>query len=165
MNEGLTEMFQYNAWANQVLFESCRPLTYEQLDHHVLHISGTIRELLMHIVGAQQTFILRTKGRQHEGELTRKSPWPGIDKLIEMVEITSEELIAIAQNLIDDEEVALPYQGSSYLYPKRFFLVHALEHGVEHRTELKVALAHMGIETPDLDGWFYSEAAGYGQVV
>jgi hypothetical protein len=37
-----------------------------------------------------------------------------------------------------------------------------MEHSTKHRTEVKVALAHIGIETPDLDGWNYAQSAGYG---
>lgn len=165
MNKALSEMFRYNAWANRELFRSCRSLSDEQLDSRVPGTSGSVRELLLHIVGAQQTFILRTKGRQHEGELDRESPWPGIDTVIELAESTSRELITIAEQLDDDEEVDLPYLGKSYRYPKRFFLVHTIAHSAEHRTEVKVALAHIGVETPDLDGWFYAEFAGYGTVV
>jgi len=67
MNKGLAEMFRYNAWANRALFEACRSLTEAQLDAHIRGISGSVRDLLMHIAGGQQTFVLRTKGRQHEG--------------------------------------------------------------------------------------------------
>jgi len=165
MNKLLSDMFQYNAWANHALFESCRLLTDTQLDSHVSGISGSVRELLMHIAGAQQTFILRTKGRQHEGELNRKSKWPGMDTIIEIINMTSKELLSIAEQLDDEVEIDLPYQGKSYRYPKRFFLLHAMEHGVEHRTEVKVALGHIGIDTPNLDGWPYSEAVGYGKAV
>lgn len=165
MNKGLAEMFRYNAWANRELFEACRSLTEEQLDLQIQGISGSVRELLMHIAGGQQTFILRTKGRQHEGELGRQSDWPGIETIIHIIASTSDELIAIAEQLEDDEEVSLPYQGKSYRYPKRFFLVHAMEHSTEHRTEVKIALAQIGIETPDLDGWYYSLSAGYGQEI
>lgn len=165
MNEGLAEMFRYNAWANRELFGTCASLTDEQLDTHILGTSGSVRELLVHIAGAQQTFALRTKGRQHEGELGRGSDWPGIDTLIQIAARTSDELISIAEQLEDDEEVDLPYQGKTYRYPKRFFLVHGMEHSTEHRTEVKVALAHIGVETPDLDGWSYSMAAGYGQEI
>jgi uncharacterized damage-inducible protein DinB len=63
MNKALAEMFHYNAWANWVLFEACRSLADEHLDNHIQGTSGSIRELLLHIVGAQQTMILRTKGR------------------------------------------------------------------------------------------------------
>ena len=85
--------------------------------------------------------------------------------LREVVESSGHELIAIAANLDEDELVALPYQGKTYEYPKGFFLLHAIEHGVEHRTEIKVALALIGIETPDLDGWFYAPVAGYGREI
>jgi uncharacterized damage-inducible protein DinB len=163
MNTDLAEMFRYNAWANRELFEACRPLTEEQLDLRIRGVSGSIRELLMHIAGGQQTFVLRTKGRQHEGELGRQSDWPGIETVGHIAASTSDELIAIAEQLGADEAVGLPYQGKTYHYPKRFFLVHAMQHSTEHRTEVKVALAHIGIETPDLDGWRYSQSVGYGQ--
>ena len=165
MNTGLAEMFRYNAWANRQLFAACRSLTDEQLDMRVQGISGTVRELLQHIAGGQQTFILRTKGRQHEGELGRRSEWPGIEAVIQIVFATGDELIAIAEQLEDNQQVDLPYLGKTYRFPKRFFLVHAMEHSIEHRTEVKVALAHIGIETPDLDAWHYAQAAGYGQEV
>jgi uncharacterized damage-inducible protein DinB len=163
MNKDLAEMFRYNAWANLELFSACRSLTEEQLDMHIQGTSGSIRELLMHIAGGQQTFILRTQGRQHEGELGRQSAWPGIEMVIHIAESTSAELIAIAEQLKNNEEVDLLYNDKTYHYPKRFFLVHAMEHGTEHRTEVKVALAHIGLETPDLDGWNYAQAVGYGQ--
>jgi uncharacterized damage-inducible protein DinB len=163
MEEGLVEMFRYNAWANRELFEACRTLTDEQLDTHVKATSGPIRELLMHIVGGQQTFILRTQGRQHEGELSRWSTWPGMETLIDIATRTSDDLLRIAEELQSGVEIDLPFKGKSYRFPKRFFLVHAIQHGIEHRTELKLALAQLGITTPDLDGWNYAGVAGYGQ--
>jgi uncharacterized damage-inducible protein DinB len=165
MNKSLAEMFRYNAWANRTLFEACRSLTEEQLDRRAPGISGSVRELLMHIAGGQQTFILRTQGRQHEGELGRQGTWPGFEAILRIVASTSDELISIAEQLEDDEEVELAYQGKAYRYPKRFFMVHAMEHSAEHRTEVKVALAQIGVETPDLDGWPYSASVGYGQEI
>lgn len=159
------DIFTYNKWANLELFHACRRLTDDQLDFHLPGASGPIRELLVHIVGGQQSQILRTQGRQHEDELTRKSEWPGLDALMRLVESTSDELIAIANSMSKDDDVDLPYYGKVYRFPKSFFLLHALTHGVEHRTEIKVTLNHFGIETPDLDGWNYASAAGYGQEV
>jgi uncharacterized damage-inducible protein DinB len=162
MNLGLVEMMRYNAWANRTLLDACRGLADEQLDARLPVTSGSTRELLVHIVGGQQTFALRTKGRQHEGELHRGSPWPGMAEIARLAVSTSEELVSIAERLEPEGEIELPYLGGVYRYPSRFFLVHAAEHGVEHRTEIKLNLAHAGVETPDLDGWAYGEAAGYG---
>ena len=100
---------RYNAWANETLFEACRHLTDAQLEHSLDVTSGTTKELLTHIVGGQQTYVLRTQGRQHEGELTRDSSWPGIESLIDIVKQTSNELIEIAQRLDPEAEIDLPY--------------------------------------------------------
>ena len=165
MNQPLAEIFKYNRWANLELMNACRSLTDEQLDTRGPGTSGTVRELLMHVVGGQQTFVHRTGGRQQRGELSRSSPWPGFDALLELARRSSDELVAIAEELIEDTDVALPYAGKVLRFPKRFFLAHAAEHGVEHRTEIKLALAQLGVETPDLDGWPYAMAAGYGAEV
>lgn len=162
MNGPLAEMFRYNRWANLTLLEACRGLTPEVLATRPPGLSGTIGEILVHIVGGQQTFVLRTKGRQNEGEMTRETPWPGIDVLIEAATVTSDELLAVAKALEQDRDIELPLLGTVYRFPLSFLLVHAFEHGVEHRTEVKAGLGQLGIPTPDLDGWVYAEAMGYG---
>ncbi len=165
MNAPLAEMLRYNRWATSTLIEACRALPDADLDARLPGVSGPVRELLTHIVGAQQTFVLRTMGRQHEGELSRSSAWPGFDTLLELTNQSGDALIAIAEGLDVDREVDLPYLGTVYRFPASFFLVHAMAHGVEHRTEIKVALGQRGIATPDLDGWPYAVAAGYGHEV
>ena len=166
MSKALADCLRYNRWANLTLIDACRGLTEEQLNTHAPGSSRSVRELLQHVAGSELTFVLRTKGRQHEGESRHVDrTWPGFDVLREVAAASGNELIAIAEGLDENELVALPYQGKTYEYPKSFFLLHAIEHGVEHRTEIKVTLALVGIETPDLDGWFYAPAAGYGREI
>ncbi len=162
MNAPLAEVLKYNAWATLRLLEDCRNLADEVLDTRAAGATGTVRELLVHIVGAQQTFALRTKGRQHEGELSRMSAWPGWDTLFDAARSSAEELVAIATTLDTDESVDLPYIGKSYYFPKSFFLVHAIEHGADHRAEVRMGLRSLGVETRDLDGWEFGSAMGYG---
>lgn len=165
MNEPLAEMLRYNRWANLQLFAACRSLTPEQLAWRLPAASGPVGELLLHIAGGQQTFVLRTVGRQNEGEFSRSSAWPGFDALFAALTTSNDELVAIAEGLDQDRDVELPWMGKSYRFPVRFFLAHAMAHGAEHRTELKVSLKHFGVETPDLDAWSYAPAAGFGQEV
>ena len=84
-------------------------------------------------------------------------------ELMTAVRQSNNDLIAIAESLDTDVDVDLPFMGKTYRFPKSFFLVHAVEHGVEHRTEIKLTLGALGIETPDLDGWAWSAAAGFGK--
>lgn len=165
MGRAIVDLFRYNKWANLELFEFCRGLSEEQLSAKVPGTFGTIRSLLMHIVGGQETFINRTRGSSAQADLSRVSSWPGIERVIDVAISSSDGLIAIAESITDDEMVDLPWQGKVFRFPKAFFLTHALEHGMEHRTEIKVTLATLGVQTPDLDGWPYSAAAGYGEVV
>jgi uncharacterized damage-inducible protein DinB len=165
MSKALADCLRYNRWANLALIDACRGLTAEQLDARAIPSSRSVRELLQHIVGSELTFVLRTKGRQHEGESRHVDTWPGFEMLRGVAASSSDELVAIAAGLDEDELVALPYQGKTYEYPQSFFLLHAIEHGVEHRSEIKITLALNGIETPDLDAWFYASAAGYGREV
>jgi len=165
MSKALADCLRYNRWANLGLLDACRGLTEEQLDARATGSSRSVRELLSHIVGSELTFVLRTKGRQHEGESRHVDNWPGFDVLRQVAASSGDDLIAIATEVDENEVVGLPYRGKTYEYPKSFFLLHAIEHGVEHRTEIKVTLALVGVDTPDLDGWFYSEAAGYGREI
>src|SRR5688572_14849195 len=130
MNTPLAEMLRYNLWATRSLIETCRTLSDADLDARMPGVSGSVRELLAHLIGAQQTFVLRTKGRQHEGELSRASEWPGFDTLLSLATSSGEELITIAEGLETDREVDLPFLGKVYRFPASFFLVHAIAHGV-----------------------------------
>jgi len=165
MNTPLAEMFRDSKWATRSLLEACRILRDEQLDAAPAGVSGSVRVRLMHTVGGDQTCALRTQGRQHEGELTRDSPWPGFDGLIALATRAGDDLIDIAGALESEADVDLPYVGKAFHFPRSFFLVRAIEHGVEHRTEIKVALNQLGVTTPNLDGWPWSVAAGNGQEV
>ncbi|HYK98327.1 MAG TPA: DinB family protein [Candidatus Acidoferrales bacterium] len=162
MNGPLADVFRYNRWANLALLDACAALTTEQLDARVPGTTRTIRELLVHLVGGQQNFIQRTQGRQHEGVL---SAWPGLAALRDIAASTSEELIRIAEATETSPDVDLPYRGKTYRYPVSFFLTQALAHGAEHRAEITMTLATLGVAHPDLDGWFYAAAMGYGSEV
>ena len=165
MNTPLAEMLRYGKWANETLLESCRTLTPEQLEIRVPGSGRTVAELFTHAIYSQLTFVLRTKGRQHEGEGDPGIGSPDFDTLMEVARRSSDDLIRIAEALDEDTDVDLPYEGQSFRFPLSFFLVHAVEHGVEHRTEIKVALAQDGVETPDLDAWQFAAARRFGQAV
>ncbi len=154
-------MLRYNKWAMLTLIDACVTLTDEQLAASAPG-RASVRELLMHVAGGQRTFVSRTRGN-HEGDFGRGSAWPGFDRLRAVAVGSSDELIAIAELLDAEGQVDLPYRGKAYRYPTSFFLLHAIEHAIEHRTEIKVALDAIGVATPDLDGWSYAAAAGYGR--
>jgi uncharacterized damage-inducible protein DinB len=62
MNLGLVEMLRYNAWAGRTLLDACRDLTDAQLQAQLAVTSGSVRDLLLHIVGGQQAYIHLVQG-------------------------------------------------------------------------------------------------------
>ncbi len=162
MNEGLVELFEYNLWATGTLIEGCRAASADYLHARVAGATDTVAALFTHLVGGQQTFALRTRGRQHEGELNRRSTFPGWDELARLANASGRELLGAARGMNGDEQVGLSWQGATRYLPLRFILMHAIEHAMEHRTEIKMAFRAQGFETPDLDGWSYGAFKGYG---
>ena len=165
MDRGIVEMLEYNRWANRVLLEAARDLPEQTLAARPPGVSDTIGAMFTHLVGGEQTFVLRTKGRQHEGELHRASVFPGFDELLRISNETGSALVEIAAATADDAAVELSYMGKRYRHLVRFFMAHAVSHATEHRTEIKVGLNALGIATPDLDAWSYAAAMGYGEEV
>ena len=53
--------------------------------------------------------------------------------------------------------------GKSHRYPKSFFLMHAIQHGIEHRTQIGTTLAQLGREAPNLDSWAFAVHLGLGE--
>ena len=60
------------------------------------------------------------------------------------------------------KSVVVPYGGKRPAFPASFFLTHAVAHGTLHRTEICMMMRMLGVEPPNLDGWEYAAAMGYG---
>jgi uncharacterized damage-inducible protein DinB len=41
--------------------------------------------------------------------------------------------------------------------PTAFYLVQAINHSTEHRSQIKIALTQAGISPPELDGWTWDD--------
>ena len=158
MNPALVELFRYNRWANLALIEACRGLDDATLDGRPTGPSGSVRELFLHIAGAQQSYAERAS-QQHvrwEVKYRRESDWPGFETVESVLRETSEQLLTLAEGFGADPDIEFQFLGKAQRYPQHFFLMEAIVHGMEHRTDIKASLAQRGIDTPDLDGWVYA---------
>ncbi len=165
MNESLANMLRYNLWATTTLLEACRSLTDEQLDAPAVPgSSGTLREMALHC-GSQDIFVLRASGRGINSGSDDWSAWRGWDALIDVARKSGEELVELARAHDTDSDLDYPHLGKTYRFPSSFFLVHAVAHGDQHRSEIKMSMASLGVSSPDLDAWNWAPAAGIGREV
>jgi hypothetical protein len=134
------------------------------LDASVPEATASVRVLLMHLAGGQQAMLLRARGSDDESELSRDSTWPGLDEVARELKATSEELVERASALAEGATIEMQGDGVVHHYPVSVFLNQAVSHGIELRTEIKMALGHLGVGTPDFDHWsFVQVLAGGGK--
>jgi len=159
-DEGLiTELFRHNTWANLKLLDACRSLGDGHLDANVPGTFGSIRDTLLHIVGAEVSYVHRVNGLLPD-DPPKRGEFPGVDALIKHAEWCGEELLQLALNASPTDMVKATKEGWSGQYPLTALLTQAINHATEHRAQIATILTQQGIEPPDMSGWMYMEETG-----
>ena len=158
MTTGLSDFFQYNLWANLRLLDACAQLSDAQLDATMNGTFGSVRETLMHIFGAEEGYAHRWHftGASLSPSLKEITTFPGFDELRRRAEKSGKELIAVAERVDLDEILSL--DEGTYKAPVIIVLIQAINHGIDHRSQIATLLTLQDIEPPELDGWAYNDA-------
>ena len=154
-DQTLVKLFEHNNWANEQMILACAALTDEQLDAQPQTATkGSIRETLIHLVGAQQGYLsLLTLPVD-----ARTRVVPAFPDLPELARSSGAGLLALAQN----ESGRLPstriQTAGNYLIEPWVIMLQAINHATEHREQLNSMLTTLGLTPLELDGWSYGEA-------
>jgi len=156
----LVELFRHNTMMNRRLLEACRELSPEQLDATTTGTYGTIGATLVHIANAQTGYAARLLDIERPKSLA-EDPFPGFAVLEERFAIGDYQLEEAAQAHPHREvEVTGDDPVGTWRMPVSLFLVQAINHGTEHRSQVATILTQLGFEPPDMDGWTYFDASG-----
>lgn len=158
MTTGLPDFFKYNLWANLRLLDACAQLSDAQLDATMPGIFGSVRETLMHMLSSEEGYTrhFTFTGPTPTPPLKESTAFPGFDELRRRAERSGKELMAIAEQA--DLDQILYLDGGTYEAPVIINLIQAINHGIDHRSQISTLLTQQGIEPPDLDGWSYNDA-------
>lgn len=152
----LATLFAHNAWANLKLLVFCEQLSDAQLDTTAIGSFGTIRDTLIHIVGAEQSYVERTNGRLPARPLVRGQA-ASFDLLKDVARWASDELLQLALAARTGTLVQERDDKSAVEYPLASLLMQSLTHSTEHRTQISAIITQLGLEPPDMSGWMYME--------
>ncbi|HEX6484051.1 MAG TPA: DinB family protein [Ktedonobacteraceae bacterium] len=155
MTTGLADFFKYNLWANLRLLDVCAPLSDAQLDATTRGTFGSVRQTLIHIFAGEEGYVQRFTGKLPTPRLPELTTFPGFDELQRRAKRSGEALIAIAQQWEPSQVLQLSYQGQSYEVPAIFVLIQAVNHAVDHRSQVATLLSQQDVTPPELDGWAY----------
>jgi uncharacterized damage-inducible protein DinB len=158
MATGLPDFFQYNLWANLRLLDACAQLSDTQLDATAKGTFGSARATLMHLFSAEEGYArhFNFTGLALTPSLADLTTFPGFDELRRRAERSGNELKAIAER--GDLSQILHLDDGTYDATVMIVLIQAINHGIDHRSQIATLLSQQDIEAPDLDGWAYNDA-------
>ena len=156
MSTGLPDFFTYNLWANLRLLDACTQLSDAQLDATAKGTFGSVRDTLMHLFAAEEGYVRHFTGTSPTPPLKGMTTFPGFDELRRRAERSGKELITIAEQ--GDLNQIFHLDGGTYDAPAIVVLIQAINHAIDHRSQIATLLSQQDIEPPDLDGWSYNDA-------
>ena len=155
----LAAMFEYNAWANLRLLDFCADLSDEQMDSSTVGGYGKIRETLVHLVGAEVSYVRRVNGKLPANP-PKKGEFPSFEVLRDAVRWANEELFQLALSASSDTMVAETFPEGTEKYKLADLMAQATSHAMEHRTQVASIITALGLEPPDTSTWAWMEDSG-----
>ncbi len=151
----IVELFRHHAWANLELLAFCADAPPEALDTAEPGTYGSIRDTLVHLVGAEQRYLAALGETEPPVRVAEGEGFPGWDALRTSAAWSGERLAELAGVEPGGRIVRGVRRGEPFALPATLFLVQAVDHGKEHRTHVATILGRHGIEPPELDGWSF----------
>jgi uncharacterized damage-inducible protein DinB len=157
----LVEFFRHNAMMNRRLVEACRQLAPEQLGASATGTYGGIGATLVHIANAQESYAARLLDTERPDRLP-EDPFPGFEALADRLAHGDGQLEEAAMQAGQNPRVQVTGDDppGTWWMPVSLFLLQAVNHGTEHRSQVATILTQLGVEPPEMDGWTYFFASG-----
>jgi uncharacterized damage-inducible protein DinB len=166
MDAAFVELLRHNAWANDAILAACEGLPEDRLEYVTQGTFGGLGATLRHIVEAEERYVRGLRGQSGAGPdpaggYDRPSPpealAPSVRVLRGRAKASGDELVALAAAFDAAAIVDSLHRGESTRVRAVTFFMQALDHGAEHRTQVRLALTMLGYEPPDVDAWSYEE--------
>ena len=156
MTTGLPDFFTYNLWADLRLLDACAQLSDAQLDARMRGTYGSVRETLMHLFSAEEGYAGALSGNVPTPRLEEAAPFPGFDELRRRAKLSGEALKMVAEQ--GNLGRMLHLDGGTYDAPAIVVVIQAINHAIDHRSQIATLLSQQDVALPDLDAWAYNDA-------
>jgi uncharacterized damage-inducible protein DinB len=160
--DGLRAFYVYGDWGTRQLLDVCGNLTPEQWLKPGIAGRGSVRDTLIHVVGAQTGWLAFWQGKLEPGlpQLPGLDPndYPDVESVraawTEAEKATGQFLAGLSEADLEREYVRT-YPNGTYTFKLWQMLLHVANHGTYHRSEVAAMLTSYGHSPGDLDISFY----------
>jgi uncharacterized damage-inducible protein DinB len=161
MNPSLADLFRHNLWANLSLVDFIIGQPASVMETNVPGTYGTIRETLAHFAGAEERYLAAVTGGPERRNPSLEETQPDLATLREHLKQSGAGFIDFAETVAGIPQLSVVWRGETHQAPASLFLVQAINHATEHRSQIMTALTQAGVAPPDLDGWTWHEGQGH----
>ncbi len=148
--EEILELYDFNAWANQRVFDACAALTPEQFTRPIVSSFPSVRDTLVHIVSGEWIWFQLWLGRAPSlaGLQTYSDEFTDLASVrAGWAELEKERRRFLDALTPADLERVIEYRsrrGNQCVYLLRRMLQHVVNHSTYHRGQLITLLRQLG---------------------
>jgi uncharacterized damage-inducible protein DinB len=158
-------LYRYNAWANGRILDTSAHLSPEALLAPRGASFDSVRDTLVHTMGAQWLYLERWHGRSPRAMPDAKD-FPDLASIRARWDAIERETHAFVADL-DDARLAtvieyVNFQGERWAYPLWQQMLHQVNHATQHRSEAAMLLTGFGHSPGWLDFLYYIDQTPAG---
>lgn len=154
MLEYIQALYDYQYWGNQRILDICAQLSQAQLDAPTKNGYPNLRATLVHAMSTEWIWRSRWQGVSPKAHLDERD-FPTLDALHARWQEEEEQTRAFLATLQEsDLATDLTYQnlkGTTFTLPLWQTLLHVINHGTQHRSEVAFMLTALDYSPGDLD--------------
>ena len=142
--ESLKDFYDYNIWANHKTLDTLEPLTNEQFAAPMGGSFASIRDTVVHIIGAEWIWWQRCIGERPKG-LLDPAGFPDVAACRARWKEIDDGYLSLVKGADLDEDVTyINRHGNQYTYSIGKILLHNVNHSSYHRGQIVTLLRQVG---------------------
>lgn len=168
LTEVIRSLYRYNEWANGRILDASTRCTPEQLLESGGASFDSLRDTLVHTMGAQWVYLERWHGRSPRA-MPAADHFPDLAAIRARWAVIERDTAAFVAN-VDDTALTrvveyVNMQGERWAYPLWQQMIHQVNHATQHRSEAAVMLTKLGHSPGMLDLLYFVDVGGSGESV
>jgi uncharacterized damage-inducible protein DinB len=161
--EDIEQLYKYNRWANSAIFKTVANLNPEQFNQNLGGSFPSVRETLIHMMGADWVWLMRWKGESPPGLLSA-ADFPTLNSIkTKWGDIETEQIEFVGKVTDLSLKAPLRYKnlkGEPFEYPLGRTMQHLVNHGSYHRGQVTNFLRQLGAQPVSTDFIVYLKLEG-----
>lgn len=163
--EAIQRLYAYDRWANERILNTARDLSPEQFLEPDDTPFGSVRNELFHLLDVQRGWRIDWEQALHgapsETGFLNEEDYPDLDSIVALWRDVESRTEAFLESVSEDQlpgVITIEFDWGDISAPLWEMMLHVVNHGTQHRSEVAMKLTNFGYSPGMLDLMFFSAA-------